>query len=269
MPTKYLSKLQNKSVLLVGGSSGIGYGIAEGALEFGANVVIASRSADKVKAAVEKLKSTYPEHADKIRGHTVDLNANGGANTEEQLVELFDFATNNGAQPLDHVVETAGDLQLRGKLTLQTVVPELMAQATSVRLVGVLLLAKVAARYIKKEYTSSLTLTSGAMVYRPRVGVSAFVGAGGGKEPLTKGLALDMAPVRVNLVSPGAIETELLYGVLPGGGSRESVRETYAKASILGRIGDVEDVVEAYLALMKNGFQTGSTVHVEGGYFLS
>ncbi|KIW62362.1 hypothetical protein PV04_10542 [Phialophora macrospora] len=268
MPIKYLSKLQNKSVLLVGGSSGIGYGIAEGALEFGANVVIASRSSDKVNAAVEKLKATYPEHADKIRGHPVDLNAHQ-ANTEEQLVKLFDFATSNGENPVDHVVETAGDLQLRGKLTLQTADPELMAQASSVRLVGVILLAKVAARYMKKEYTSSLTLTSGAMVYRPRVGVSPFVGAAGGKEPLTKGLALDMAPVRVNLVSPGAIGTELLYGVIPTGGSKESIREMYAKASILGRIGDVEDLVEAYLALMKNGFQTGSTVHVEGGYLLS
>jgi len=144
-----------------------------------------------------------------------------------------------------------------------------MSQATSVRLVGVLLIAKIAARYLKKEYTSSLTLTSGAMLYRPRAGFSPFLGAGGGKEPLTKGLALDLAPVRVNLVSPGAIDTDLLYSSAPPGVSRETLAETYRKTNVLGRIGDVEDVAEAYLALMRNGFQTGSTVHVEGGYFLS
>ena len=67
MPTKYLDKLRGKTVVVVGGSSGIGYGIAEGALEFGANVVIASRSEAKVTAAVEALKKSDPEHAANIR----------------------------------------------------------------------------------------------------------------------------------------------------------------------------------------------------------
>jgi len=116
MPNKYLSKLQDKRVLLIGGTSGIGYGIAEGALEFGASVVIASRSSSKVTSAVESLKSSYPNiDGSKIRGHTVDLNTKE-TDTEEQLIKLFDFATDNGAQKLDHVVETAGDLKLAGKL---------------------------------------------------------------------------------------------------------------------------------------------------------
>ena len=267
MASKYLSKLQNTSVLVVGGSAGIGYGIAEACLEFGASVVIASRSDSKVSDAVSKLKQSYPDAAGRIRGHKVNLNTQE-TNVEEELVKLFDFATENGAKKLDHVVETAGDLELRGKLNLETVTPELMAQATSVRLVGVVLLAKVAARYLAKSYKSSFTMTSGALVYKPRPGLSPFVGAGGGKEPLTKGLALDMAPMRVNLVSPGAIETELLYGSTPKGKAREEMAEMYSKASILSRIGDVEDVVEAYLGCMRNGFQTGSTIHSEGGYLL-
>ncbi len=267
MPSKYLSKLEGKSVIIVGGSAGIGYGIAEGALEFGASVVIASRSQSKVTAAVEQLKSTYPEHAANIRGQTVNLDT-ANTDTEEQLVKLFDFATNNGEKPVDHIVETAGDLELRGKLTLETANPEIMHQATSVRIVGVILLAKIAAKYLNKSHTSSFTMTSGAMLYKPRKGLSAFLGAIGGKEPLTKGLALDLAPVRVNLVSPGAIETELLYSTLPAGVSREALKEMYKKNSILGRIGDVEDIVEAYLSIMKNGFQTSSVVHVEGGYLL-
>lgn len=267
MPSKYLSKLQDKSVLIVGGSAGIGCGIAEGALEFGAKVVIASRSQDKVTAAVEKLKAAYPEHAGNIRGHIVNMDS-VNTNTEEQLVKLFDFATNNGQMPVDHIVETAGDLELRGKLTLEKVTPEIMAQAYSVRIVGVSLLAKVGARYFKKEATSSFTMTSGAMLYRPRKGFSPFLAASGGKEPYTKGLALDLAPIRVNLVCPGAIDTELLWGSAPGV-EKATLEEMYKKASILGRIGDVEDVVEAYLAIMKSAFMTGSTLHVEGGYLIS
>jgi len=267
MPSKYLTKLQNTSVLIVGGSAGIGYGIAEACLEYGANVVIASRSRNKVDAAVTKLKETYPDHASNIRGHTVNLNTLE-TNVEDDLVKLFDFVTDNGTTPVDHVVETAGDLSLRGKLTLQSATPELMAQATSVRLVGVVLLAKVAVRYVAKSYKSSFTMTSGAMLYKPRPGLAPFAGAAGGKEPMTKAFALDMVPVRVNLVSPGAIDTELLWGREEGVG-KEKLAEMYKKGSILGRVGDVEDVVEAYLGIMKNGFQTGSTVHSEGGYLLT
>jgi NAD(P)-dependent dehydrogenase (short-subunit alcohol dehydrogenase family) len=267
MPSKYLSKLQGKSVLVVGGSSGIGYGIAEAALESNATVVIASRSLARVNAAVEALQKSYPEQAARIRGYTVDLDAQK-ADTEKELISLFEFATDKGTQKLDHVVETAGDLALAGILTLESANPELIAEAASVRLTGVVLLAKVAARYLKAEYTSSFTLTSGTMMYRPRKGYSPLLAAAGGKEPLTRGLALDMAPIRVNMVSPGAIGTEILYNNPPPGWSKESLEEMYSKDSILGRVGDVEDVVEAYLAIMKSGFWTASTVHVEGGALL-
>ncbi|OAL39246.1 hypothetical protein AYO20_01564 [Fonsecaea nubica] len=268
MPSKYLSKLQGKSVLLVGGTTGIGYGIAEACLEFGAKVVVASRSADKVAAAVDSLKTSYPEHAANVRGHTVDLNTVASDDVEKQLVALFDFATDQGASPLDHVVETAGDLQLAGKLGLDTITTDLMRQAGAVRLAGVVLLAKVAARYLHKASTSSFTMTSGALIYKPRPGFGAFVGISGGKEPLARGLAVDLAPIRVNLVSPGAIETELLYSTIPQGMKREELAALYKKSSLLGKLGSVEDVVESYLGIIKNSFQTGTVVHSEGGYLL-
>ncbi|OAP55367.1 hypothetical protein AYL99_10340 [Fonsecaea erecta] len=267
MPSKYLSKLQGQSVVVVGGSTGIGYGIAEGCLEFGAKVVIASRSADKVASAVKSLKASYPEHAANVRGQTVNLNT-AETDVEKELVALFDFATDNGTTKVDHVVETAGDLSLAGKLGLDTVTLELLRQAGAVRSLGVILLAKVATKYLNKASTSSFTMTSGALLYKPRAGLGAFLGAGGNKEALTRGLALDIAPVRVNLVSPGAIETDLLYSSLPAGTNRDAVRELYSKNSLLGKVGSVEDVVERYLSIMKNTFQTGTVVQSEGGYLL-
>lgn len=267
MPSKYLNKLQSASVLIVGGTSGIGYGVAEACVEHGASVVIASRSASKVSAAVERLKASYPEHASNIRGHVVDLNTRE-TDTEAQLIKLFDFATDNGARKLDHLVESAGDLSLAGKLKIETVSAEILAEATSVRLVGVVLLVKTALRYLNPSYTSSVTLTGGVLMLKPRPGFSPFLATAGGKEAFVKGLALDMAPVRVNLVHPGAIDTELLMSSMPQGMSKEAVIEMYSKGSVLNRVGSVEDIAEAYLAAMKSGFQTGTTVLVDGGYVL-
>jgi NAD(P)-dependent dehydrogenase (short-subunit alcohol dehydrogenase family) len=245
MPSKYLNKLRGASVVVIGGSAGIGYGVAEAAVEHGASVVIASRTKDKVDAAVSKLQNEYPDHASNIRGTTVDMSVNE-TNTEEQLVALFDLATDNGKKPIDHVIDTSGDTSLFGKLTLATAEKEIMAKATSVRSMGMVILAKVASRYFRKSYTSSMTLTSGAMMYKPRPGVSAVAAMSGSKEIATKALAIDLAPVRVNLVSPGAIETELLLGVsrFGQGGSKEDVLKMYGNMTLLKRVGQVEDVVE-------------------------
>lgn len=265
MPGKYLTKFQDKSVLLVGGTSGIGFGIAEASIEFGASVVVASRTQANVDKAVERLKASYPDAKSKIRGHTVDLGAN---DVEAQLQKLFDFATNTGSDKLDHVVDTAGDLSMAGRLNLQTVTPDLMAEANKVRLVGSIMLAKYTNKYLNKAYTSSFTMTSGALAYRPQAGYGIMLGAGGGKDSLTRGLAKDMAPIRVNLVSPGAIETELLYRLAPGG-KNDAMVERFQSMSILKRIGDVEDTTEVYMMIMKSNFVTGTVMHVEGGYLLS
>lgn len=79
---------------------------------------------------------------------------------------------------------------------------------------------------------------------------------------MTKTLAVDLAPIRVNVVSPGAIHTELLQGV------PDQAMEVFAKATTVGRIGRPEDVAEAYLYFMKDGFATGSMVESNGGRLL-
>ncbi|KIW16162.1 hypothetical protein PV08_06213 [Exophiala spinifera] len=269
--TKFLNKLQDKRVLIIGGSSGIGYGVAEGCLEFGAEVVIASRSRSKVESAVSSLRATYPQHAAKVRGHAITLDASPGVDVERDLVALFEFATEGGTHPLDHVVETAGDLSLMGKVTLATATPETLAKLASVRQFGVGMLAKVAARYVAKSAHSSFTMTSGVLIQRPRRGMAFTAAVGAAKEGLTRGLAVDMAPVRVNTVSPGAVETDLLFAqVAPDAGeeAKDQVRKTYAAMTLVGRTALPGDLAETYLALMRSGFQTGTLVQVEGGYLL-
>ncbi|KAL6245634.1 hypothetical protein RBB50_007633 [Rhinocladiella similis] len=270
MVTKFLNKLHDKRVLIIGGSSGIGYGLAEACLEFGAFVIIASRSQSKVDAAVDKLQATYSKSAEKVKGHAMTLDG-GNPEIERDLTALFEFATDNNTHKLDHVVETAGDLSLMGKVTVETVTPDLLGQLAGVRQFGVTMLAKVAARYLRPDAQSSFTMTSGVLISRPRKGMGVVAGVGASKEGLTRGLAVDMAPVRVNTVSPGAIETELLFGQVPpeaGEEGRDKVRQMYGKMSLAGKVGQVGDIAEAYLALMRSGFQTGTMVQVEGGFLL-
>lgn len=275
MVTKFLDKLRNKRVLIVGGSSGIGYGIAEGCLEFGAIVTIASRSQSKVDSAVAKLQKTYPEHAANITGHAIALS--DSPEIEDELQKLFDFATDHKRFKLDHVVETAGDVGLMGQVNMDTVTPSLLSLLARDRLVGVTMLAKVAIRYMAPAAGSSFTMTSGALVNKPRKGLAPVIGIGAAKEGLTRGLALDMAPVRVNLVSPGAVETDLLFRSVPVAAdagedekeaAKDKMREMYAQHGLVGKVASVEDLAEAYLGLMKNAFQTGTLVNVEGGYLL-
>lgn len=82
------------------------------------------------------------------------------------------------------------------------------------------------------------------------------------QESLARGLALDVAPVRVNCVSPGSTKTELL------GGIPEAVLEAMRQGTVTKRLGRVKDIVEVYLYVMKDGFVTGSVLHSNGGGLL-
>ncbi|GJC90819.1 short chain dehydrogenase/reductase family [Colletotrichum tofieldiae] len=270
MASKYIDKLKNKSVLVIGGSSGIGYAVAQACVEFGARVVVASRSQERVNVAIERLRKIYPDAGDRIRGHVVNLS---GDDSEASITKLFEFVTNGGRDKVNHVVETAGE-NLNISLTLQEATPKAIAEASSSRLFGVIILAKVATKYLAKEHTSSLTLTGGATAHKPPQGMSVLAAIGGAKDALARGLAVDMNPVRVNLVSPGAVQTELLDSLLrniklgEASADAEVMRTFLSNKSLLCRIGDAEDLAEAYLSIMKNYFVTGTIMHVNGGLML-
>ncbi|KAL0941942.1 short chain dehydrogenase reductase family [Colletotrichum truncatum] len=265
MAPKYINKLEGKSVLVVGGTSGIGFAVAEASVEYGAHVVVASRSQENIDNAIKRLKTSYPDAADRIRGHTVDLHSD---DNETSITQLFDFATYGGKNLLDHVVETAGEA-LNGSLLLQEATPYNISEVNKTRFVGAIILAKVADTYLKREHTSSFTMTSGVASHKPWAGWSVRAAVLGAKEALTKGLAVDMKPVRVNIVSPGSVKTELFdHAIKSLGDDQEKAMQMFSGGTLLNRIGTPEDLAEAYLSLMKNYFITGTTIHVEGGQLL-
>ena len=138
-----------------------------------------------------------------------------------------------------------------------------------VRLFSSIFLAKLAPAYMTVSSRSSITFTSGVNAAKPMAGWSVAAAGGGAREGLTRGLAVDLKPIRVNGVSPGAILTELFDTFAGGDPERlEAIKKTWGARTLGGEIGKPEDTAEAYLYCMKDGFVTGQTILTDGGYTL-
>lgn len=232
--------LKGQRVLVVGGSSGIGKGAAMAAAEAGAEMMIASRSAARVEAAAALI------------GH--------GCTTG--LVDICDDASVEDffakAGVFDHVLTTAAQVQIAPVKSLSVV--EAQASMNS-KFWGTYRIARAA----KISDGGSLTLTSGAAAVRATKGRALQTAINAGVEALTKGLALEFAPVRVNTVSPGVVETERWQQL---DAARLAQVQKIAAHSVTARAGTTGEIAIQILACMVNPFMTGSVVYVEGGYLL-
>jgi len=228
--------LAGKKVVVVGGSSGIGLATAEIAKRAGADVVIASRNAERLKATGEKIGATAV---------ATDVTQ------DDSVVALF-----RTTGPVDHVVVTAAQLRTG---PFKTVAMEDVRATMEGKFWGAWRVARAA----EIRAGGSLTLVSGFLSIRPRPN-SAIVGAANGAlESLTRGLALELAPVRVNCVSPGIIDTPI-RAAMPEAARKEMLAKA-AAALPVGRVGLGEDIAQQILAFMTNGFATGSIVYLDGG----
>ncbi|CAK7215936.1 hypothetical protein SEUCBS140593_002697 [Sporothrix eucalyptigena] len=257
MAPSSFKKLQDKHVLVIGGTSGIGYGVAEGALADGARVTVVSSTQARIDNAVNILKSQYGPDAH-VQGFRCDLASD---DIEASLEALFTSAVAGHGRPVEHVVFTAAN-----NLTitpLGDITREKVLEGAQMRMIVPILLAKVAQRRLPKASTSSLTFTSGQASDLPPPGWSVMLYFTGGVETMTKGLAIDMAPVRVNTVLPGMVKTDL-WKMLPEE-QREQFFAEMEKRLPVGAMGRPEDVAEAYLWFMKDRFATGSFAHSNGG----
>lgn len=243
-----MPSIQNTKILVIGGSGGIGYGVAEKCLTEGAAVRIASSNPSRVEESVKSLQGKVPNG--QITGHVCDLAQDDVETKLEQLLSTIG--------ELDHIVFTAGDtLHL---IPLDNINLEAIHRAGHIRFAVPLLLGKLAPRYLKPGATSSITLTTGSVAEKPLPGWSLVAGYATGLNGLTRSLALDLKPLRVNIVSPGPVSTSLLD---TRGGA-----DTFAKYTALGKVGNIEELAEAYVYLMKDTNATGSCVHSNSGVLL-
>jgi NAD(P)-dependent dehydrogenase (short-subunit alcohol dehydrogenase family) len=228
--------LAGKKVVVVGGSSGIGLATAEMAKAAGAEVVIASRNADKVKAAAAKVGA---------KGIAADVTSDQSVN------DLF-----RACGPADHVVVTAAQLRTG---PFKTVAMDDVHATLEGKFWG----AWRCARAAEIKPGGSLTLVSGFLSIRPRPNAAIVSAANGALESLARALALELAPIRVNCVSPGLIDTPI-RAAMPEAARIDML--TKAAASLpVKRVGLAEDIAQQILAFMTNGFMTGSIVYLDGG----
>ncbi len=232
--------LAGKKVVVVGGSSGIGLSTAELATHQGAEVIIASRNADRLNAVAANLGA---------KAIVADVTS------DESVESLF-----RACGPVDHVVVTAA--QLRSG-PFKSVAMEDVRATMEGKFWG----AWRVARSAEIRPGGSLTLVSGYLSIRPRPN-SAIVGAANGAiESLARSLALELAPMRVNAVSPGIIDTPI-RAAMPEAARRDMLAKTAASLPV-GRVGLGEDIARQILAFMTIGFATGSIVYIDGGALIS
>jgi NAD(P)-dependent dehydrogenase (short-subunit alcohol dehydrogenase family) len=228
--------LAGKKVVVVGGSSGIGLSTAELAKREGANVIIASRSAAKLDPIAERLNA---------------IAIPTDVTSDESVTNLF-----KATGPVDHVVVTAAQLRTG---PFKTVAMEDVRSTMESKLWGAWRVARAA----QFRPGGSLTLVSGFLSVRPRPNSAIVAVANGALESLARALALELAPVRVNCVSPGIIDTPI-RAAMPEEARKEMLAKTAASLPV-GRVGLGEDIAQQILAFMRNGFATGSIVYLDGG----
>ena len=236
--------LKNKKVVIIGGSSGIGLESAKQLVAQGTEVIIASRSEEKLRIAKEQLG---------VRATTFTLDS-----TQEQQVQSFFEKIGQ----FDHLVISAAETS--GGSFLQTDTAQ-ARQLFENKFWGQYYAAKYGASKISPN--GSITLFSGVVAYKSMVG-SAMLGAvNAAVSNLGKTLALELAPIRVNIVSPGIIDTPS-RSKMPEE-ARNSFYATVENKLPVKRIGRAEDVAQSVLYLLQNSFVTGTVLHVEGGHILA
>lgn len=255
---KYINKLHKSRVLIIGGTSGIGFAVAEAAIEHGAGevILVSSRKA-RVQSAITRLVKAYPSSSVEITGHVYNLG--DGDMIEANIRDLF-----QKIGQLDHIVYTAGDAPMATPFLESDYA--YIKKGGAIRFYGPILTALHGHANLVKSPESSITLTSGATSEKPIEGYTATSAWLSGLHGMTRGLALDLRPIRVNLICPGAIDTEMWD--VQQGEARAATMATLVKDTTVGVLGMPEDVAEAYLYCMKDHFVTGSIIDSNGGRFL-
>jgi NAD(P)-dependent dehydrogenase (short-subunit alcohol dehydrogenase family) len=236
-------ELQGKKVVIIGGSSGIGLATAKAAAAEGAEVVIASRSEEKLRKATAEIKGKV----ESIPVNTLE---------ESSVKALFERV---GA--LDHLATPGSEAAWGPFLDM-----ELGAAKSGFdsKFWGQYLAAKYGGPKIRQG--GSITLFSGAYSQRPGRGATLLCAINSAVEGLGRALAVELSPIRVNVVSPGLVDTPIYSGMPEE--KRKAMFNAVAGANLVKRIGKPEDIAETVLYLMSNGYTTGSALYVEGGIML-
>lgn len=238
------NSLKGKIVVILGGTSGLGLATAKEASSEGATVIIVSSNQNRINDALEELPS-------ESKGFAIDLSK------EENIRQLFDSIGN-----FDHLVYTAAE-----NLNLTTLDKTNIDNAKdffTLRYWGALTSVKYAIKYINEG--GSIGLISGIASQRPGSGWALAASICGAMDGLCRALAVELAPIRVNAVSPGVIKTNLWNSMDEK--DREDFYANVGNSLLVKRVGTAEEIAQAFTFLMKQTFATGQIMTIDGGAVL-
>lgn len=226
--------LSQKKIVIVGGSAGIGRATARSAVEAGATVVIASRDEAHLAEAAEAIGGDVHTCAFDVRD-----------------TRAMDYCLEQVA-PFDHLVVTAADVQPAPFLEAE--LDEAKALFDT-KFWGAFSAVQAAVPFLRAE--GSVVLFSGVAAHRPVRGLATAAAANGAVEAFVRSLAVELAPIRINAVAPGFVDT---HGMDP------QRRERLEAELPAGRVGEARDLAHAVLFLLTNPYTTGTVLHVDGGH---
>jgi len=238
------NSLSGKNVVIIGGTAGIGLATAQTASGMGANVWAAGRS----KTHIENAKRSSNGSFEIRQADTHDV-----ASLEAIFKEVG---------VIDHLVSAA----VGGERTLKPFLEQTEAQfkAAYDKLWGYAKVVRTGAPYLAED--GAITLVSGSPARKIRPAQSALSCVGASVENLVRCLAVEMAPVRVNAVSPGTVDTAMFDHF---GDEREGKLKDMTSTHLIKRAGKPEELAEGIIFVMNNAFATGTTVDLDGGRILS
>ncbi|MEV4014729.1 SDR family oxidoreductase [Nonomuraea angiospora] len=228
-------------VVIVGGTSGIGLAAAARLAAGGAEVVVTGRSEERLRSALKQL-------GDQARGEVVDARDTGA------MRALFE-----GLGAVDHLVVTVTGRGGAGPLSSLT--DEGLTEAWRNKLVPHLLTAQAALGVLNPE--GSITFVTAASAGAALPGIATLAAVNGAIEAAVPGLAVELAPIRVNAVSPGVIETDWWSEI--GDEARAAFMEGAAESLPVRRVGRPEDVAATIEYVVRNAYTTGIVLTVDGG----
>ncbi len=241
--------LASRHVLVLGATKGIGFALAGQLLAQGAQVTLSGRTDDGVARALSRLHAEFP--AARANGLVLDLREHAAARTVLAGVGAVDHLVLCGSSDVAwgpfaslsmEALERALHMKLAGYLNAaQAVLPQLAAQG-------------------------SITFVGGAASRAAMPGTAGLAAVNGALEAVTRTLARELAPLRVNMVSPGMTATEA-YDGMPAA-ARAAQFEAVAARLPVRRIGAPQDIAQAIRFVLENSFVTGNIVDVDGGAHL-
>jgi NAD(P)-dependent dehydrogenase (short-subunit alcohol dehydrogenase family) len=239
--------LFDQKIAFIGGSSGIGFAVAQAAADAGAEVIVGSSSQARLGEAL----GAFTERVD---GRPIDV-------TNEESVR--DFFERVGE--LDHVAVTVA-----ASYAPALVVDSDLLEGQKPFLIkywGQFLVAKYAGPKLTEG--GSITLTSGILSQRPAKGLAAQASVNAAIEALARTLAMELAPRRANVVCPGFIDTGKLLADVPAAQRAAQLLEAKGAGLPVQRVGQPKDAAAAYIFAMENPYVTGQVLFVDGGSVIS